>query len=70
MSKNEEKNNTQDQNEIRTWVERDLNSAVALLNLIRLDPEIMKAIGDIVVNRTLAAREQEKAESSKQPING
>jgi len=70
MSKNEEKKNTQDQEQIRSWVKRDLDSAVALLNLIRLDPEIMTAIGDIVVNRTLAAQEQEKAESSKQPING
>lgn len=58
MSKKEVKKSTDE--EIRGWVSRDLGSAVSLINMIRNDPEMLKAISDIIIARVRAEEENKK----------
>lgn len=46
--------------EIREWVSKDLGCAVSLINMIRNDPEMLKAIQDIIVTRVRTEEENKK----------
>lgn len=58
MSKKEKEVRTDD--DIRRWVSQDLGCAVSLINMIRNDPEMLKAIQDIIITRTRTEEENKK----------
>lgn len=46
-----------DESTIRSWVQKDIATAIAILNLIRNDPAFMKAVEDIVVQKVKVQEE-------------
>lgn len=46
--------------QLRRLVSNDLASAVSCLNMVRNDPEMMKAIQDIVIQRVRAEEENKR----------
>lgn len=69
MSKKEKVVPELDENQVRKNVLNDLNSAVALINLIRNDPEMLKAIQDIIIGRIKTEMEN-KAMQPELELNG
>lgn len=60
MENNEVKKVSPTDADIRQWVSNDLATAITLLNMIRNDPEFLKGVQDMVINRTRAREENEK----------
>lgn len=49
--------------EIKIWIKRDIESAIALLNMVRFDDEILTKISEMVNEKTQASIEQRKSEA-------
>lgn len=56
-------------NQVAEWVRRDLDNAIAFLNMLRNDPQIIAAVVDIV-NEKVALREEEKKVNPELNFNG
>lgn len=60
MSKKEDVPGGQSDAQIREWVVKDLGCAVSLINMIRNDPEMLRAISDVIIARVRAEEENKK----------
>lgn len=54
-----------DDTQIREWAKRDIEAASAILNMIRVSPDIMELVIDKIVEKTKAVREQETKNPSE-----
>lgn len=55
---------------LRDNVSNDLGCAVALINMIRNDPEMLKAIQDIIIGRVKTDLENKALQPELEGING
>lgn len=53
-------NGGQSDAQICEWVVKDLGCAVSLINMIRNDPEMLRAISDVIIARVRAEEENKK----------
>lgn len=63
MEKQNQENPVIEEKNIREWVARDISSAVSLLNMIRLDPDLLYAVQEKIIEKTKALDAQKRSEA-------